>query len=103
MWKFVGEADGYEDGKLSMTVGRILTLPRKFRDQDDELVDEDALVLVGKARVYDRRGNRVNKSELGDAENVRVHGKMLKPDKWQEDEDGEPVTTIRAKKIYILG
>lgn len=102
VWKFVGEADGYEDGKLSMTVGRILNVPRRFREQDDELIDEDALVLVGRARVFDSDNRRVAKSELDGAENVRVHGKLLPPSKWAEDEDGQPVTTIRAKKVYIL-
>jgi hypothetical protein len=103
VWKFVGEADGYEDGRLSITVSRILNLPRRFRTQDDELVDEDALVLVGRARVYGSDGRRVAKSELDGAENVRVHGKILPTNRWQEDEDGQPVTTIRAKKVYILG
>lgn len=101
VWKFVGEADAYEDGRLSMTVARILNLPRRFRTQDDEIVDEDATVLVGRARVY-QDGRRVPKERLADAENVRVHGKLLPTGRWVEDEDGQPVTTIRAKKVYIL-
>jgi hypothetical protein len=32
-----------------------------------------------------------------------VQGKMLAPSKWRKDEDGEPVPTIRAKKVFILG
>lgn len=102
VWKFVGAADTYDNGKLSMTVERILNVPRRYRSQDDDLIDEDALVLVGRARVY--AGNRrVDKSELDRAESVRVHGKLLPPSRWAEDEDGLPVTTIRAKKVYILG
>ncbi|MFA9270393.1 MAG: hypothetical protein ACEQSX_06495 [Baekduiaceae bacterium] len=103
VWKFVGEVDGYEGGKLSMTIGKVLNLPKKFRDQDDELVDEDAIVLVSKARVIDEDGERVAKSALEDAEDVRVQGKLLPEAKWEKDEDDQPVATIRAKKVYILG
>lgn len=103
VWKFVGEVDGYDDGKLSITVGKILNLPKKFADEKDAVVDEDALVLVSNARIYDKNNKKAKKADLEDAENVRVQGKMLPEAKWQKDEDGTPVTTIRAKKIYILG
>jgi hypothetical protein len=107
VWKFEGEADGYEDGVLSITLSKILNVPKKMADQDDELVDQDTLVLVGsRTRVYD--GNkpvreRKEASELASAENVRVQGKMLPPSKWRKDEDDQPVPTIRAKKVFILG
>lgn len=105
VWKFNGEIDSYETGKLSITVSRILNLPKKFATQDDELVDEDAIVLVNsKVRIYDEKGKRLRQRALSDAdESVRVAGKLLPPNKWEKDEDGQPVTTIRAKKIYLLG
>ena len=103
VWKFVAEVDGYEDGELSVTIGKVLNLPKRYRDQDDDLIDEDATVLVSKARVYDRDGERTSRSALDDAEDVKIHGKLLPEEKWEEDEDGEPVPTIRAKKVYITG
>ena len=104
VWKFNGEVDGFDDGVLSITVSKILNLPKKFSDERAEIVDEDARVLVSsKIRVYDKDGHRTKQSDLDDAENVRVQGKMLATGKWQKDEDGQPVPTIRAKKIYILG
>lgn len=107
VWKFVGEADGYEDGALSMTLSKVLNLPRKMADQDDELIDEDTLVLVGsRTRVYDGTKlvrERREASELASAENVRVQGKMLPTSKWRKDEDDQQVPTIRAKKVFILG
>lgn len=107
VWKFEGEANGYANGRLSITLSKILNLPKKMQMQDDELVDEDALVLVGAAvKVYD--GSRLVPSrkeagELADADRVRVQGKILPPAKWAEDEDGGKVTTVRAKRIYVLG
>ena len=103
VWKFVGEVDYYEEGVLSMTLGRILNLPRKWRTQDDDLLDQDTTVLVSnRARVFED-GKRVSREALDGANDVRVHGKLLRPFRWHEDEDGEPVTTIRAKKVYITG
>ena len=103
VWKFVGEVDYYEEGVLSMTMHKILNLPRKWRTQDDELIDEDTTVLVSeRVRVF-QDGERVGRDALEAANDVRVHGKLLRPFKWHEDEDGETVPTIRAKKVYITG
>lgn len=103
VWKFVGEVDYYESGELSMTLGKILNLPRKFRAQDDELLDQDTTVLVSeRVRVF-RDGERVGRDALDTANDVRVHGKLLRPRLWRTDEDGSPVPTIRAKKVYITG
>ncbi len=103
VWKFVGEVDYYEEGVLSMTMHKILNLPRKWRTQDDELIDGDTSVLVSeRVRVF-HDGERVGRAALEAANDVRVHGKLLRPFNWQEDEDGETVPTIRAKKVYITG
>jgi hypothetical protein len=103
VWKFVGEVDYYEEGVLSMTLHRILNLPRKWRTEDDELLDQDATVLVSeRVRVF-QDGERVGRETLESANDVRVHGKLMRPFNWLEDEDGETVPTIRAKKVYITG
>jgi hypothetical protein len=103
VWKFVGEVDYYEAGELSITLGKILNLPRRWRAQDDDLLDQDTTVLVSnRVRVF-KEGERVARDELDTANDVRVHGKLLRPLMWHADEDGSPVPTIRAKKVYITG
>lgn len=103
VWKFVGEVDYYEEGVLSMTLHKILNLPHRWRTQDDELLDQDTTVLVSeRVRVF-QDGERVGRGALDEANDVRVHGKLMRPFKWLEDEDGESVPTIRAKKVYITG
>jgi hypothetical protein len=103
VWKFVGEVDYYEEGVLSITLHRILNLPRKWRTEDDELLDQDATVLVSeRVRVF-QDGERVGRETLESANDVRVHGKLMRPFNWLEDEDGETVPTIRAKKVYVTG
>ena len=102
VWKFRGSASSYETGVLNITVEKILNLPRKFRDQDDEVLDQDAFVLIGsKTKIFGSDGKRVAQSALEDADAVVVEGKLLKPEKWREDEDETAVITIRAKRIHI--
>ena len=103
VWKFVGEVDYYEAGELSITLGSILNLPRRWHSQDDDLLDQDTTVLVShRVRVFEG-GKRVSRDALENANDVRVHGKLLRPLMWHADEDGSPVPTIRAKKVYITG
>lgn len=109
-WRFDAEANGFDAEKaaLDVTITKVRGLPKRFRDQDDALIDEFAYVLVGaKTKVFDARGDRLAAGEragaLEDADEVRAVGKLLSPDRWIEDEDTEPVATIRAKRIVIEG
>jgi hypothetical protein len=111
VWRFNADADGYDSASntLSATVTKILNLPKRFGAQDDDIVDQDAHVLFGaQTKVFDAKGHRVPReasydSLLDDADKVLVAGKILPPSKWQKDEDGQPVTTIRAKRVTITG
>jgi hypothetical protein len=104
VWKFRGSSSSFDSGVLNMTVEKILNLPRKFRDQDDDVLDQDAYVLVNsKTKIFDADGHRVAQSALDDADSVVVEGKLLRPAKWKQDEDDTPVITIRAKRIHITG
>jgi hypothetical protein len=111
VWRLDAEADAYdaEARVLAVTVTRLLNVPRRFRDDDDAIVDEDTSVLLSPTtRVYDRDGDRVRGADLqaevlDAADTVRVHGKVLPPDRWRTDEDDQPVPTIRAKRVYVTG
>lgn len=102
VWKFGVEIDSAEGGRVDVTIGKVLNLPKRMRAGADALVDEAAIVLVDKkVRVYDE-GKRVPQSSLEDAEgDAVIHAKLLPPQKWQEDQDGEPVPTVRARKIRL--
>ena len=74
--------------------------------QDDAIVGEDSRVLVtDHTRVWDADHNRLTgdaeASALDAADNVVVVGKLLPRAKWQHDEDGNPVPTLRAKKVLL--
>jgi hypothetical protein len=106
VWRIAGSANGFEDGVLDFTADRFFKLPRKFARQDDAIVGEDSRVLVGeRTRVFDADHNRftgdATASALDDADDVVVVGKLMPRSKWQQDEDGTPVPTLRAKKILI--
>jgi len=105
VWRFKGAVDGFQntdDHVLSITVETIEGLPRRFRNEDDDLLDQDAYVLMSDhIRVYSPAGELVSHDALASAEYVRVHGRLLRPRKWRANEDDEVVPTMRAKRIYV--
>ena len=103
IWRFGGSANGFDNGQLSMTLEKILNLPKRFRSQDDDLIDQDAIVLVGpKTRIRTKDGDKATTADPDGADYVRVEGKLVPPKKWVTDEDGTPVTTIRARRVIIV-
>ena len=105
VWSFKGALDGVDDGgdhSLSITVEYIEDLPRRFRNQDDELLDQDATVLMSEnIRVFSPEGELVSHDELAHADYVRVRARVLRPRMWRENEDGDVVPTLRAKRVYV--
>jgi hypothetical protein len=106
VWRIAGSANGFQDGVLDFTADRIVHLPHRFATQDDALVGEDGRVLVGAhTRVFDAGDQRLTgdavAAALDASDTVVVVGKLLPQSKWQQDEDGTPVPTLRAKKILI--
>jgi hypothetical protein len=106
VWKIGGSANGFEDGVLDFTVDRFFKLPRRFAAQDDAIVGEDSRVLVtAHTRVFDADDDRLTGGDaataLDGADRVVVFAKLVPQDKWQQDEDGTPVPTLRAKKIVV--
>ena len=103
VWRIGGEADGYEAGVLSMTIGKVFSLPRRWRKFGRGLVDSDARVLVAPSvKVFDGRKAVPERREaeiLADADRVRVQGKLLPAAKWLEDEDGEPSDHPRQARL----
>ena len=102
VWRFNGSVDGVEHDELSMTLDSIERLPARFRNQDDEILDQDTTVLFSHGtRVYGPDGTLVEPHNLGIAEAVQVRGRLLRPRKWRANEDGDVVPTVRAKRIHV--
>lgn len=111
VWRFTADADSYDaaSNTLNCTITKILNLPKRFRNQDDDIVDADAFVLFSATtKVFDNHGRRVRLETrydglLDDADSVKVVGKVIPPRKWKKDEDDTPAPTIRAKRVTITG
>ena len=111
VWRFNADADSYDaaSNTLNVTVSKVLNLPKRFKAQDDGIVDQDADVIFTKTtKVFDAQGKRLRgesgyDAALDAAESVSVTGKITPQAKWNKDEDGSPVTTIRAKRVRITG
>jgi hypothetical protein len=111
VWRFNADADSYDasTNTLNVTMSKILNLPKRFHAQDDDIVDQDAdIVFTKKTKVYDDEGKRLRTESsynvaLDAARSVSVTGKITPQAKWNKDEDGSPVTTVRAKRVTITG
>jgi hypothetical protein len=104
VWSFNGAVDNVdlEAHNLDMTLSGIENLPARFSNQDDAILDQDTHVLFNsKTRVYGPDGQRVTQDYLDYAEGIVVRGKLVAPSKWASDEEGTPVPTVRAKRLYI--
>jgi hypothetical protein len=111
VWRFTADADSYDatSNTLNVTVNKIANLPNRYKTQDDEIVDKDADVVFSKTtKVFDADGKRLRDESdydaaLDAADAVAVTGKIAPRSKWNKDEDGTPVTTVRAKRVKITG
>lgn len=85
-----------DDGYLIATLTEFLRLPKKFQDQDDELVDQDVHIkFLSKAKLVDKNGDRIKAADLADAETAVIKAKMVRETKWHTDEeDDEAVPTF---------
>jgi hypothetical protein len=109
VWRLKADADSYDasSNTLNVTVSKILNLPKRFKTQDDDIVDQDADVIFTKnTKVFDADGKRLRvesgyDAALDAAGSVVVIGKIVPQSKWNKDEDGSPITTLRAKRVTI--
>ena len=102
VWRVEIEVDSVDGLTLSGTLNKFLNLPRKFRDQDDRMVDQVVhLKLRDATKITDENGDDASVKDLSKADKILAKAKLLKEDQWDE-EDGTPVTTLVARRIRIL-
>jgi hypothetical protein len=103
-FEFAAEAAGYDSGELAITIHKIAGLPSSLKVAVNAAIDEaDAIALCGRlCKVVNGRGRTLRNGALARADRVVVKGKMLPAASWHSDEDGNPVPTIRAKRVTIL-
>ena len=87
---FTGELSRSDTGTLELKLKSL---------RNGEVVDRDVRVLIARATVTNRAGNRI-RLPLEDA-TARVTGVLLARTAWRLDDDGQPLATIAAKRILI--
>lgn len=114
--KMTATVDFYdeEEQTLTATIDKLMNLKRSFKkkydDEIDELKDEEAIFKISRKSKLYVNGKRIRSQSDwptyldGDEEldSVQIDAKMVRPDKWIEDEeDGFPTMTLTLKKIKI--
>lgn len=117
-WRVGGDATGFSDGVLGVTVTSIPRVPARFRQQAARLEGLQLAVVISRrtklsrsrtrtrtraARGAGRRGSRrVSPGTLERARRVKVEGKLLPPSRWRRDADGLRVPTVRASRVTVV-
>lgn len=111
-WRVGGDATGFSDGVLGVTVTSIPRVPARFREQAGRLEGLQLAVVVSRrtklsrtrtARGARRRGSRrVSPGTLERARRVKVEGKLLPPSRWRRDAEGLRVPTVRASRVTVV-
>jgi hypothetical protein len=104
-WKVLGEVlltDTLQGKRvIDFNVTKLINPPKHLKDEGKEVADQGALVIVGPKVAITEDGDRITFADLDPDDKIVVTGKFLRNEKWLEDEDGDPVPTIRAKRIVV--
>jgi hypothetical protein len=97
--------DGADGSELPISIEEVCSVPKRLKKQAVQLAGGDGVALL-LARTSVWQGNT---QLMGDAAATAVDGadtailrvRLVRPAKWREDEDGNPVPTFRTGRIEI--
>ena len=107
IWKLTGTVLGTDtiDGKqvIEVDVSKLLNPPKRFKDEGEEVADQGALLIVTPKVKITKGDKRLTLGDLDADDKLKVSGKFVRGGSWLKDEDGQPVPTLRAKRIEVIG
>jgi hypothetical protein len=104
-FKLDASTDGFEGDQLPISIETVCRVPRALAPQAGQLSGNDGLAkLTDRTRVFKGRtqleGDEARRAVEG-ADTVTLNGRLRRPARWGEDEDGEPLPTFKARKITV--
>jgi hypothetical protein len=97
--------DGADGNELPISIEAVCSVPKRLKKQAAQLAGGDGVALL-LARTTVWQGNT---QLTGEAATTAVDGadtailrvRLIRPAKWREDEDGNPVPTFRTGRIEV--
>jgi hypothetical protein len=104
-FKLDASTDGLEGDQLPISIETVCRVPRALAEQAAQLSGGDGLAkLTQRTRVFkghtQLEGDEARRAVEG-ADTVTLNGRLLRPGKWGQDEDGGSVPTFKARKITV--
>jgi hypothetical protein len=99
-------SDGAVEDQLPISIEEACDVPAALQGEAAQLIGIDAVAIIGPATTVFQNGVQLEGDEatmaLADLDAVEVRARLLRPNEWVQDEDGNPVPTFDAIQITIV-
>jgi RTX calcium-binding nonapeptide repeat (4 copies) len=99
-------SDGAVEDQLPISIEEACDVPAALQAEAAQLIGIDAVAIIGPATTVFQNGVQLEGDEvtmaLADLDAVEVKARLLRPEEWVQDEDGNPVPTFDAIQITIV-
>jgi hypothetical protein len=97
--------DGADGTELPISIEEVCNVPKKLKKQAAQLAGTDGVALVlQRTAIYEGKtllSGDAATTALDGADTAEIRVRLLKPPKWRQDEDGNPVPTFRIGQVQI--
>jgi hypothetical protein len=99
-------ADGMNGDQLPISIEEVCDVPSGLAGEAAQLIGGEGVALISAAtKVFDATGQELTgdaaATALAGADSVSLKAELLRPARWSQDEDGQPVPTFRAIRADI--
>ena len=97
--------DGADGSELPISIEEVCSVPRRLRKQAAQLAGGDGVaLLLPRTSVWQGTTQLSGESAttaIDGADTAILRVRLVRPPRWREDEDGNPVPTFRTGRIQV--
>jgi len=101
-----GSADGMNGDELPISIEEVCDVPSDLAGEAAQLIGGDGVAIISSAtRVFDATGQELTgdaaTTALAGADTVSLKARLMRPNQWRQDEDGQPLPTFGTTRADI--
>ena len=98
--------DGVNGDELPISIEEVCDVPTGLAGEAAQLIGGEGVALIGsQTKVFDAAGQALTgdaaTTALAGADTVSLKAQLLRPARWRQDEDGQPVPTFETSRADI--
>jgi hypothetical protein len=97
--------DGADGKELPISIEEVCSVPKALKRQAAQLAGNDGVaLLLQRTAIWEGKTlltGEAAATALDGADTAELRVRLVRPRKWREDEDGNPVPTFRTRRIQI--